>query len=71
MQSPVLMVRIGGIGGVFLLAVVVAVRRLRHTGVPKRFRTDPWLTAALVLSSAAILCAGVYGALKTPGAVPE
>ena len=72
MRSPVLMVRTGGIGGgVFLFAVVVAVRRLRHTGVPQHFRTDGWLTAALVLSSLAILCVGVYGVLKTLGAVPE
>ncbi|MEU7467656.1 Nramp family divalent metal transporter [Streptomyces sp. NPDC044984] len=72
MQSPVLMVQIGGIGGgIFLLAVVVAAWRLRRTGVPKRFRANAWLTAALVLSSAAILCVGVYGVLKTPGAVPE
>ncbi|MGP3975659.1 hypothetical protein ACTWQF_16935 [Streptomyces sp. 8N114] len=63
-QSPVLMVQIGGIGGgVFLLAVVVAVWRLRCIGVPKRFRTNPWLTAALVLSSIAILGVGVYGIL--------
>lgn len=69
-QSPVLMVQIGGIGGgVFLLAVVVAVWKLRYTGVPKRFRTNPWLTAALVLSSLAILCVGVYGILETVGVV--
>ncbi|MFE1138093.1 divalent metal cation transporter, partial [Streptomyces mutabilis] len=71
-QSPVLMVQIGGIGGgVFLLAVVVAVWRLRHTGVPARFRTNPWLTGALVVSSAAILCVGVYGVLETVGVVTE
>ncbi|GAA2607600.1 Nramp family divalent metal transporter [Streptomyces axinellae] len=69
-QSPVLMVQVGGIGGgVFLLAVVVAVWRLRYTGVPKRFRANPWLTAALVLSSVAILCVGVYGILETLGVV--
>lgn len=39
--------------------------------MPKRFRANPWLTAALVLGSAAILCVGVYGVLKTLGAVPE
>ncbi|MGI5346954.1 Nramp family divalent metal transporter [Streptomyces sp. CA-250714] len=71
-QSPVLMVQIGGIGGgVFLLAVVVAVWRLRYTGVPKRFRGNPWLTAALVLSSIAILGVGVYGILETVGVVSE
>jgi Mn2+/Fe2+ NRAMP family transporter len=71
-QSPVLMVQIGGIGGgIFLLAVVVAVWRLRYTGVPKRFRTNPWLTAALVVSSIAILGVGVYGILETLGVVSE
>lgn len=71
-QSPVLMVQIGGIGGgVFLLAVVVAVWRLRYTGVPKRFRNNPWLTAALVVSSLAILGVGVYGILETLGVVSE
>ncbi|MGW0789744.1 Nramp family divalent metal transporter [Streptomyces sp. NPDC002911] len=67
-QSPVLMVQIGGIGGgVFLLAVVVAVWRLRSTGVDPRFRANPWLTAALVISSAAIAFLGVYGVLDTLG----
>ncbi len=71
-QSPVLMVQIGGIGGgVFLLAVVVAVWRLRYTGVPKRFRNNPGLTAALVVSSLAILGVGVYGILETLGVVSE
>jgi len=70
-QSPVLMVQIGGIGGgIFLLAVVVAVWRLRYTGVPPRFRANPWLTAALALSSAAILFLGVYGVLDTLGLTP-
>lgn len=70
-QSPVLMVQIGGVGGgVFLLAVVVAVWRLRQTGIPERFRANPWLTAALVVSSAAILFLGVYGVLETLELVP-
>ncbi|MER5177214.1 hypothetical protein ABT009_02345 [Streptomyces sp. NPDC002896] len=67
-QSPVLMVQVGGIGGgVFLLAVVIAVWRLRATGVEKRFRANPWLTVALVVSSAAIAFLGVYGVLDTLG----
>ncbi|MPY48975.1 Nramp family divalent metal transporter [Streptomyces acidicola] len=67
-QSPVLMVQIGGIGGgIFLLAVVVAVWRLRATGVERRFRANAWLTAALVLSSAAIVFLGVYGVLDVLG----
>lgn len=67
-QSPVLMVQIGGIGGgVFLLAVVIAVWRLRATGVERRFRANVWLTAALALSSAAIVFLGVYGVLDVLG----
>ncbi|MEW2401212.1 Nramp family divalent metal transporter [Streptomyces sp. NPDC046862] len=67
-QSPVLMVQIGGIGGgVFLLAVVIAVWRLRATGVERRFRANAWFTAALALSSAAIVFLGVYGVLDVLG----
>ncbi|MFF3056679.1 hypothetical protein [Streptomyces sp. NPDC057909] len=44
--------------------------RLRCTVVPPRFRFNPWLTAALVLSSAAILFLGVYGVLDTLGLTP-
>lgn len=67
-QSPVLMVQIGGIGGgVFLLAVVIAAWRLRGTGVDRRFRGSAWLTAALALSSAAIAFLGLYGILDTLG----
>ncbi|MFH8573737.1 Nramp family divalent metal transporter [Streptomyces sp. NPDC017993] len=67
-QSPVLMVQIGGIGGgAFLLAVVVAVWRLRSTGVERRFRGSPWLTFALAVSSAAIVFLGVYGVLDVLG----
>ncbi|MGS2587664.1 Nramp family divalent metal transporter [Streptomyces hebeiensis] len=67
-QSPVLMVQIGGIGGgVFLLAVVIAVWRLRSTGVDPRFRGSGWLTVALGVSSAAIVFLGVYGVLDVLG----
>ena len=67
-QEPVLMVQIGGIGsGVFLLAVVVAVWRLRSTEVDRRFRANPWLTAALVVSSAAITVLGSYTVLEVFG----
>ncbi|TDC64300.1 Nramp family divalent metal transporter [Streptomyces hainanensis] len=67
-QSPVLMVQIGGIGGgIFLCAVVVAVWRLRTVGVDRRFRGNPWLTVALVLSSAAIAFLGVYAVLDVFG----
>ena len=67
-QEPVLMVQIGGIGsGVFLLAVVVAGWRLRSTEVDRRFRANPWLTAALVVSSAAITVLGIYTVLEVFG----
>ncbi|MFB7998801.1 hypothetical protein ACFC4G_38985 [Streptomyces sp. NPDC056002] len=68
-----MMVQIGGIGGgIFLLVVVVVVVvwRLRYTGVPPRFRANPWLTAALVMSSAAILFLAVYAVLDTLGLTP-
>ncbi|WP_030622958.1 Nramp family divalent metal transporter [Streptomyces sclerotialus] len=67
-QSPVLMVQIGGVGGgIFLLAVVTAVWRLRATGVDRRFRGSVRLTVALAVSSAAIAFLGVYGVLDTLG----
>ncbi|MDT0317311.1 Nramp family divalent metal transporter [Streptomyces millisiae] len=67
-QSPVLMVQIGGIGGgVFLVAVVIAVWRLRALGVERRFRGSPWLTVALAVSSAAIAFLGVYAVLDVFG----
>ncbi|MCX2730132.1 Nramp family divalent metal transporter [Saccharopolyspora sp. NFXS83] len=70
-QEPVLMVQIGGIGsGVFLLAVVVAVWHLRSTEVDRRFRANRWLTAALMLSSAAIMVLGVYTVLEVFGISP-
>lgn len=67
-QSPVLMVQVGGLGGgVFLLAVVIAAWRLRATGVERRFRGSVWLTVALGISSAAIVFLGVYGILEVFG----
>ncbi|MEQ3553179.1 Nramp family divalent metal transporter [Pseudonocardia nematodicida] len=67
-QSPVLMVQIGGIaGGIFLLAVVVAVWYLRTTEVDRRFRSNALLTAALVLSSVAVTALAAYSLLDTLG----
>jgi Mn2+/Fe2+ NRAMP family transporter len=67
-QSPVLMVQIGGIaGGIFLAAVVVAVWYLRTVEVDHRFRANPLLTAALVVSSVAVAALGVYSVLKVFG----
>lgn len=67
-QSPVLMVQIGGVaGGVFLLAVVVAVWYLRTVEVDRRFRSNPLLTAALVVSSVAVTALAAYSLLDTFG----
>ncbi|GAB3466465.1 Nramp family divalent metal transporter [Streptomonospora sediminis] len=68
LQAPVLMVQIGGVaGGVFLLAVVIAVWKLRTTEVDKRFRGNMWLNAALVISSTLIALLGVYSVLEVFG----
>ncbi|ASO17858.1 Mn2+/Fe2+ NRAMP family transporter [Actinoalloteichus hoggarensis] len=67
-QSPVLMVQIGGIGsGVFLIAVVIGVWYLRTKEPDKRFRPNPFITGALVVSSIAIMALGVYSALEVFG----
>lgn len=67
-KSPLIMVMIGGIGGaVFLLAVVIAVWYLRTKDVPRRFRSNRWLTLALVLSSAAISALAVISLLDVFG----
>ncbi|MFJ2174047.1 Nramp family divalent metal transporter [Streptomyces sp. NPDC087851] len=67
-QSPVLMVQIGGVaGGIFLLAVVIAVWHLRAADVDARFKRSKGLGAALVASSAAIGVLGVYSVLEVFG----
>jgi hypothetical protein len=67
-QSPVLMVQIGGVGsGIFLVAVVIAVWALRRTEVAPEFRASRVLSTALVLSSLAIAALGVYTVLETFG----
>jgi len=66
-QSPVLMVQIGGIAsGVFLVAVVIAVWHLRRQ-VDRRFRRGSGWTVALVLSSGAVAAVGVYSVLTVLG----
>ncbi|GLZ13915.1 hypothetical protein Acsp04_41500 [Actinomadura sp. NBRC 104425] len=68
LQSPVLMVQIGGIGGgIFLIAVVIAVWWLRRAEVDREFRDGRLLTAALVLSTIAISFLGVYTVLEVFG----
>ncbi|MEQ3550807.1 Nramp family divalent metal transporter [Pseudonocardia nematodicida] len=60
-QSPVLMLQIGGTAtAVFLVAVVISVWKLRSTEVPKEFRSSTFLTTMLALSSIAILLLGAY-----------
>ncbi|MCG5219280.1 Nramp family divalent metal transporter [Streptosporangium sp. KLBMP 9127] len=67
-QSPLLMVQIGAIGtGIFLLAVTVAVWRLRATEVDERFKANRWMTAALALSSVGIVLLGIYTMLEVFG----
>ncbi|WP_029090121.1 Nramp family divalent metal transporter [Brevibacterium album] len=67
-QSPVLMVQIGGVAsGVFLVAVVIAVWFLRSREVPAEFRSNHFFTVMLVLSSLAIAALGIYSALETFG----
>ncbi|MFC9428409.1 Nramp family divalent metal transporter [Streptomyces sp. NPDC056987] len=67
-QSPVLMVQIGGVaGGIFLLAVVIAVWNLRAADVDARFKRSKGLNAALVASSTAIGALGVYSVLEVFG----
>jgi Mn2+/Fe2+ NRAMP family transporter len=67
-QSPVLMVQIGGIaGGIFLAAVVIAVWYLRTVEVDRRFRANPLLTAALVISSVAVAGLAGYSILNVFG----
>jgi hypothetical protein len=70
-QSPVIMVQIGGVAtGVFLLAVVVAVWYLRNNEVDPRLRGGGLFNAALIVSSLAIVLLGVYSALSAFGLAP-
>lgn len=67
-QSPVLMVQIGGVAtGVFLLAAVVAVWYLRRTETDPRLYGGRAFTTLLVVSSAAIALLGVYTGLDAFG----
>jgi Mn2+/Fe2+ NRAMP family transporter len=68
LQSPVLMVQIGGVAsGIFLVAVVIAVWWLRRTELDPRFRTGRLMNAALVLSTIAITVLGAYTVLEVFG----
>ena len=64
-QSPVVMVQIGGVmTGIFLLGVVVAVWYLRQTEIDPRLYGGGLFNALLIVSSIAIVLLGVYTALS-------
>lgn len=67
-QSPLIMVQIGGFGsGMFLLAAVVAVWYLRRTEIDARLAGGRSYFVALVVSSLAIALIGVYTAASVFG----
>lgn len=67
-QSPVLMVQIGGVmTGIFLVGVVIAVWYLRQTETDRRLHGGGLFNALLVISSIAIAILGVYTTLKVFG----
>ena len=71
-QSPVLMVQIGGVAtGVFLLAAVAAVWYLRNTETNRSLRGGAPFNTVLVVSSIAIVLLGVYTALSVLELVPS
>jgi Mn2+/Fe2+ NRAMP family transporter len=70
-QSPVIMVQIGGVmTGVFLLAIVVAVWYLRRTETDPRLRGGTGFVAVLTVSSVAIGLLGVYTLLNALDLTP-
>jgi Mn2+/Fe2+ NRAMP family transporter len=71
-QSPVIMVQIGGVmTGIFLLGAVVAVWYLRNTEIDPQQRGGNLFSAALIVSSIAIVLLGVYSALSVLGLTPS
>ncbi|MGO1263021.1 MAG: Nramp family divalent metal transporter, partial [Brevibacterium aurantiacum] len=67
-QSPVIMVQIGGVAsGVFLVAVVIAVWYLRTREVPAEFKSNNFFTVMLVFASLAIGLLGIYSIFETFG----
>lgn len=64
-QSPVLMVQIGGVAtGVFLLAAVVAVWYLRNNETDPRLHGGTLFNGLLIVSSISIILLGVYTAFN-------
>jgi hypothetical protein len=71
-QSPVIMVQIGGVmTGIFLLGVVVAIWYLRRTEIDPRLYGGGLFNAVLIISSIAIVLLGIYTALNALGAVGD
>jgi hypothetical protein len=67
-QSPVIMIQIGGVmTGVFLVAVVVAVYYLRKTETDPRLHGGSGFAVALGVSSVAIALLGIYTLLQVFG----
>jgi hypothetical protein len=67
-QSPVIMVQIGGVmTGIFLVAVVIAVWYLRKTETDRRVYGSTMFNTALVVSSIAIGLLGIYTLLSVFG----
>jgi Mn2+/Fe2+ NRAMP family transporter len=67
-QSPVVMVQIGGVmTGIFLLGVVVAVWYLRQTEIDPRLYGGGLFNALLIISSIAIVVLGIYTAMSALG----
>ena len=67
-QSPVIMVQIGGVTtGIFLVAVVFAVYYLRRTETDPRLHGGRGFAVALGVSSVAIGLLGVYTLLQVFG----
>jgi len=66
--SPVLMIQTGGfIGGLFLIAVVVATWYLRKTEVEPELRGGPFFEIALGVSTVLIIGLGIYTAVSVFG----
>ena len=67
-QSPVIMVQIGGVmTGIFLVAAVIAVWYLRKTETDRRVYGSTLFNASLVVSSVAIGLLGIYTLLSVFG----
>ncbi len=67
-NSPFLMILIGGVaGGIFLAAVAVAAWYLRRTEVEPALRGGRFASIALAISGIAILLLGVYTAFSSAG----